>query len=634
MQTYLKIFLYLLSFFVIHVVEARWCNYEDAGYESEFINEDVVINADGSTKSIIESQNKILKESGRSTFTHYNLTYNSNISQITILAAKTIYNGKEYKVKKDMIEDKPIASSGYGFDQLNQITISFPKVELGSQVYLKYKSIKKKQPIKDFFGKVFGFSSLGCIKQFNGNIKSKLPLHIKLNDPRNSLKIVNEKKDDVHNINITLSKPICECIINEPQFLVDSKYSTWIILSSLNNWEDFAKKLFPGYYNVINQELPEIFMDIANAASSRGSDTEQINFITSSLSEKIQYMGDWRTIEGGYFPRDLKKIADSQVGDCKDFSAATAAILQKLGYKVQPLWVTRGTTAAFLHVYPLPTFTDFNHVMLKVTSKKEKVYWIDPTNMVSMAQGIFPDIADRDALILDDKEAGLTKVPKIDYQNSKVIHDRELIIKDDLVEQRGVITMCGESAQQFTGYGLDVSNDQLKEMAFHEISGTYLVEDEKKFLELPDLTSRVVKDLTIKYVFQKKNMTYKTNLGNAFTLRANAFTLRAHDWLHRVINTASDQVSDIFIDIPQTIEIRTTIKDINVKDCSRLNFKANSPWLHVNRSCNHQNGSTQFIDTILILKNFITNEELKSVEYKNLKNKLESDFANVSVIIN
>lgn len=36
------------------------------------------------------------------------------------------------------------------------------------------------------------------------------------------------------------------------------------------------------------------------------------------------------------------------------------------------------------------------------------------------------------------------------------------------------------------------------------ISGVYLDEEEKKFLELPDLTLRNVEDLTIKYEFQQK----------------------------------------------------------------------------------------------------------------------------------
>lgn len=281
------------------------------------------------------------------------------------------------------------------------------------------------------------------------------------------------------------------------------KHNTWVSLSSLSRWEDLAKKLAPGYYSVINQPLPATFTAIAESAANENTDEKKINAVTSLLNEKVQYMGDWRTVSGKYFPRDLEKIADSQVGDCKDFSASTAAILQKLGYKVQPILVMRGTIS-ISNFEALPHMGNFNHVMLKVTNRSGKIYWIDPTNTVSMAQGIFPDIADRNALVLDSEEAGYIKIPAVQAENSKVISHSELTIQDNVVNERGWLTMQGESALGLTGVGLYYSNEQLRDSVFRTISGVYLDEEEKKLLELPDLTSRNVEDLTIKYEFQKK----------------------------------------------------------------------------------------------------------------------------------
>ncbi|MGL9726069.1 MAG: hypothetical protein ACR5KV_05490 [Wolbachia sp.] len=82
-------------------------------------------------------------------------------------------------------------------------------------------------------------------------------------------------------------------------------------------------------------------------------------------------MGDWRTVSGKFFPRDLEKIANSQVGDYKDFSTSTAAILQEVDYKVQPILVTRGTISVS-NPEALPNMGNFNHVMLKVTNKGGK----------------------------------------------------------------------------------------------------------------------------------------------------------------------------------------------------------------------------------------------------------------------
>lgn len=614
----------LLVFFMSTIAEARWSKYEDASVEVKFSNVNINVNRDGTYETEVELQAKILKESGRDRFSLYSLIYNDDSADLTVLEAKTAYNGEEYIVTEDMIEDKPLASPSKGFDQLRQVTISFPKIEIGTEVYLRYKQVNKKVPVDNFYGLSFSYHG-DYLQAENTKINSELPLEIKLNDPREVLEIAEEKNDDIHSISIALKKAVYENTTNEPHNgILNIKHNTWVSLSSLSEWEDLAKKLAPGYHSVINQPLPATFEAIAEFADNESTDEEKINAVTSLLNEKVQYMGDWRTVSGKFFPRDLEKIADSQVGDCKDFSASTAAILQKLGYKVQPILVMRGTTSTS-NPEALPNMGNFNHVMLKVTNRDGKIYWIDPTNTVSMAQGIFPDIADRSALVLDSEEADYIKIPAVQGENSKVISHSELTIEDNVVNEYGQLTVQGEAALGLTGVGLYYSDEQLRDSVFRMISGVYLDEEEKKFLELPDLTLRNVEDLTIKYEFQQKNKIFKTNLGPALNLGDN--------WLNDVVNTASDQISDLFIGVPKTKESHMIIKDIKIKNCENLNFEINSPWLYVNRSCKYQNDGTEFSNLITIKKSFITNEELKTAEYKNLKSELENNFSRASIII-
>lgn len=614
----------LLVFFVTPASEARWAKYEDASVEIEFSNVNINVNRDGTYETEVELQAKILKESGRDRFSLYSLVYNDDSADFTVLEAKAAYNGEEYIVTEDMMEDKPLASPGKGFDQLRQVTIPFPKIEIGTEVYLRYKQVNKKVPVDNFYGLSFSYYG-GYLQAENTKINSELPLEIKVNDPREVLEIAEEKNDDIHSISIALKKAVYENTINEPHNgILNTKHNTWVSLSSLSKWDDLAKKLAPGYHSVINQPLPATFEAIAESAANKNTDEEKINAVTSLLNEKVQYMGDWRTVSGKFFPRDLEKIADSQVGDCKDFSASTAAILQKLGYKVQPILVMRGTTSTS-NPEALPNMGNFNHVMLKVTNRDGKIYWIDPTNTVSMTQGIFPDIAGRNALVLDSEEADYIKIPAVQGENSKVISHSELTIEDNVVNEYGQLTVQGEAALGLTGVGLYYSDEQLRDSVFRMISGVYLDEEEKKFLELPDLTLRNVEDLTIKYEFQQKNKIFKTNLGPALNLGDN--------WLNDVVNTASDQVSDLFIGVPETKESHMIIKDIKIKNCENLNFEIDSPWLYVNRFCKYKNDGTEFSNLITIKKSFITNEELKTAEYKNLKSELENNFSRASIII-
>ena len=50
---------------------ARWATYDDADLKTEFYNENLIINKDGTTESVIEIQEQILKESARSYATNY-----------------------------------------------------------------------------------------------------------------------------------------------------------------------------------------------------------------------------------------------------------------------------------------------------------------------------------------------------------------------------------------------------------------------------------------------------------------------------------------------------------------------------------------------------------------------------------
>ena len=85
---------------------ARWATYDDSDLKTEFYNENLIINKDGTTESVIEIQEQILKESARSYATNYKFIYDGVSSDITLIEAKTINNGQEFPVTKDRIEDK------------------------------------------------------------------------------------------------------------------------------------------------------------------------------------------------------------------------------------------------------------------------------------------------------------------------------------------------------------------------------------------------------------------------------------------------------------------------------------------------------------------------------------------------
>jgi len=391
---------------------ARWGNEKDAPIEVTLYNREIIVHENGTAKEKIEIKIKILNEAGRSGYSSYRLSYNHDCSKIKIKEAKTTYKGQEYAVDLAKIEDQPLASSPVGFDQGYQILIVFPNAEIGSELFLKYEQELTKPPLENFFETTFGYGFDGIWINSEVYVASELPFFIDINDPTGSLDVKQYKTGDMHHLDIKLTKKVFTQIFDENNAQINPKNLTLIHLSTIKSWEEYANKMKPDYTRVLNQKLPTIYQDIANQAKSKKFLVDQIDTVTSLLAEKIRYMGDWRSQAGRFIPRDLEDVATSQYGDCKDLSAATAAILNSIGIHSDLVLVTRG---AWVYDNPskLAGFKQFNHVIVKVTGAKE-THWIDPTNIVSMAEGTFFDISDRNALVITSKNPSMEYIPAID----------------------------------------------------------------------------------------------------------------------------------------------------------------------------------------------------------------------------
>lgn len=619
----------LLITFIIFInfsAYAKWMDLKDAPYETIFYNSNITVKEDGTSEEIVESEVHILNEGGRQEAASFIKTYNQNDSKLTILDAYTINNNVKYPLDLKLVEDKPLASSPHGFDQTRQIMLSLPNVEIGSKTYVKYSRKVTETELPNFYNNRLYFALNKCCQSSHRKIISKIPLYIEVNDPDNVLQIKQEQKDGQYILDVTLKQPICRAAAatSETGIIRDNKF-TWISISSFKTWEEYAIESSKKYQEVINQELPSQFIPIVKEALLEKDEITQLNLITSLVNQKIRYMGYWTSIKGQFVPRDLRLIAESQEGDCKDFTAITAAILKAIGgYKVQPALISRGE--GYLSLPQTSPNSDlFNHVLLKLTNKNGKVYWIDPTNIVSMAQGMFPDIADKITLVLDPKNPLYQITDSIKAENCQLIESQKLEIKGNNLITSGEFTTKGENSLWFAGTGLSNSDEVIKDKLFYILSNSHLSNEEKKELILPNLNSRVVEDLNFKFKYQQSDQFIKSNLGNALQLN---FSRKAD----LIIDIVPGQLSDIYIGPITTIKNVKTLENKKIKHIKSLNYEKDSPWIYIKRSCEVKGNNSIISDIIIVKKSFITSEELQSEEYKSLKRSLEKNANNIIII--
>ena len=608
------------------MANAKLADIDNAQTKTTLYNFNVSIDEKGRTVETIEEEYEILKESSSNLAANYTLYYDGDSQKVTILDAKSFFLGKEYKVDVANIEDKPLASSHEGFDQTKQILIAFTNTEIGAKIYLKYKIETLKVPFEGFYGERFGFGNYELINHAEININSKIPLHIEVNDPNHSLKITKNQNDNFHKLNVKLIKPVYVEAVNEPNGSnINKKYQTYFTLSSLNKWDDLGPKFSSGFAKIYQQSLPPLFEEIRIEAAKENKEIDQLNTVVSSIQNKIRYMGDWKTIEGGFKPRDLAIIAESRIGDCKDYASTLVSILTKLGYKAQIVIVNRGTNNYSIGKLPI---NEFNHAMTKVTTRDGKIYWIDPTNIQTMIDGIFPDIEGKKVLVLDNKNPTLEQIPYIDINHSKINVRREVnILSENNIFENGTILAQNELALPLIGAGLSSSEEVIKDSLLNYMSDAILEEKNEKKIIFPDLKSRLVRDLKIDYSYTLDNQIVKTNLGQAIALKSSPS-------VESFTKINKEYISDAYIGEAGTYTYETIYKNLKIDNAQNLNFEINSPWLYARRKCTYANNKLIVDDNFIVYKSFINNEDLTSIEFQNFKKKLEQNIKSVSIVLN
>lgn len=602
--------------------EARWATPEDVDTATEFMNRTIYVRKNGTYTETIETLRAPLKESGKDALVHHALTYNASNTTLKILEAKTIdMDGKEYKVNLKHIEDKPLASSPQGFDQMNQILIAFPNVSLNSKVYLKYEQTIKEPVAPGFFSMefIYGFEYLKAAKV---QIASEIPLFIQQNDPEHFLTL-QQTKSHLYQVDISLKKPVLKFPIDENFVAANGKVLPWVTLSTVQTWPLYGNFFAKRYDAVTNQPLPALFNKIAAEAESKTTLVDKINTVTMRLAENISYMGDWRTIKGGFIPRDLAVIAKTKIGDCKDFSAATSAILRKIGIKAHVALVYRGEELKSPN--DLPTTVSFNHAFVRVQTP-DKTLWIDPTNFSSFAQGLYPDIAEKRALVLDPAGPVLSETPSINAKESIISLIKEIILPKtdtEATKVSGRLTLQGTCTLDLIGADLKASKEAINRSIINTVT------DESRTLDWKvapyNLASRIAHDLNFQFTLTEQHTETKTTAGKAVLLRS-------QNLIPKLLTKTKGRVTDLQFEIPGTYRIEQLLPKVSLvgQDLSRCSVE--SPWFNGSRTIQDTPAGIQVLEEYVVKKYKISNTELQSKDYADFQTKIYSCFGDTALV--
>ncbi len=627
---------------------ARWAALKDADSVYEFWRSSYKVEKDGSYSSATEFQAKILKASSISYFGNYSLTYNEQSESLEILSAKSIHGGKEFPADLKLIEDKPLAAAHGGFDQIRQVRVVFPKIQIGSSVYMRWRFRQKTPPFQNFFSYLHGgaYSSFFA-RKMSFKIDSALPLLRRINNPggfwKTSYRESGRGGDRRHVFQASLRRPIFKAIINEKNSYPDPKLFPSIEISTAASWAQMTKGMAGKYEKIMREPLPRLHRDILKAAKKiKTGPEDQIDFVIARLIESVRYLRDWRSVNGGYIPRPLSKIAETGYGDCKDMSVSLAAILRGLGFQAHAALIERGGVPRPPGYFQLPSRLAFNHAIVyarlpdgggqssaakqsrrqaRQGKQARKAFWLDPTNSITYARGLFEDIADRPALILRNPEPEMTRTPKLQSAGAEVYLTQEFrLLKDGSAKAKGEMRFSGRRAADFAGASLYKSRKSIDyDLIQYTGANTSTLESWK--VRGYDLSSRVARDFSASFSYMERD----GGLFNFWTQMGPGFRFPFLNNLSLFYVRAKGRVSGLFALHPQRYVFVSKLKNIKPLGDLSLNCRLQSPWADFSREAISKEPLI-IKDIYEFKKARISARELKSPEFFLLSNGLSRCF--------
>lgn len=607
--------LFLVFFMTTSLSEARFATKDDA--HSEILSEETIINLnkDGTYTKTEKCRFLVKTESARERLGTMQFTYCEDNGVLEIVTAQAIIDGVAHPISKDKIERKPIASNAQGFSDIYQVMLSFPQIKSGTILEIETKYTETKPTTPNHFSYSYEFGTSHYTHAQSLKIISDIPLDSKVFDHNNYITLHKTQKNKKYIYEVTLQKPLYSSYVNEsPDSEFPLEKAVSIEFSSFKSFQDLGDAFVKGYETILKHPLPEQLSNFMAEAKIYPSGNAQINFLTSTFADSIRYMGDWRTVKGRYAPRDIAEILSTGYGDCKDYATLLVKCLRDLGYTAHVALVNRGVRHN-AREDSLPSCGLFNHAFVVVVHKNGDLQWIDPTNMSSMAQTIFPDIDDRYALILKPKSSELRKTTALNPSDNQMIRQYDLsIVDENTMVMKKSVDFIGIKALQLTGLDLVQPRQMTCEMIMRNLceDPNHVAQD----ISIPEFSSRVVKNVQVAATFQQNNSLTRTSQGYGLNL-----TIPFFDKLFYI---KDDQVADILLGHPESTKNTYVVKNPPKRTIKPEFVTIDSPWLSFERSIKPVGSDLEITETLTVKTKKLTAKDYKSKEFKDLVTKLRA----------
>ncbi len=565
----------------------------------------------GSSVEVSTQRIKILNERGRVDWGTWRFNYTPKNVKFEIVEAKTTTGGVDYVVDKSDVVDTPINATETGFDESRQVVVPFSQVQVGTVIEIRTRQEVFRPFLPNHFSERHFFGDYNLQEKGDIEITSVRPLFIQINDPLKALDF--NKKENVKlkkfSYRFHLNKPVVRRVFEEINPILPDEKLVWIAFATAKSYDEMFHSMAIRYKTILEEKLPEKFESIIKDARKIKDPLDQVNFVLASVADRVRYMGDWRSVDGALVPRHLEQIVATRFGDCKDLATLSAKLFRILGLKADVAFIYRGKPPYVLPTVPL---MGFNHAIATILLGNRRL-WVDPTNFQSFADGVFEDIGQRQALIMNPDKLELANVDFTEPEKNVEHWTWILSLKPAQRRQDKVtLELAGAEAVSATGAELTYSKKRFESETVSNLANMSEIISYK--FKPYDLRSRIVKPIRLDVVIDQHYQPLETSMGPAIGIE----TLKDLAEITRV--DPKERESNLLLNMPNIVKFDVALENFNTKGDAITDCSATSPWIDYSFTVKAKN--TIIGRTAVTKKYWITSEEIRSAAFAKFQNDL------------
>jgi transglutaminase-like putative cysteine protease len=446
-----------------------------------------LVDADGTTETICHDLTRLNSRKGVEKLGEYRSVFFDPSYQTLTLHVARVHkaDGKIVQVRPRHLKLRDQGTDYQVYDAEKQLIISFPNLEVGDVIEVKWSTRGKCPEFLDHFFTRYTFGDIQY-PLVRDEFRVRLPRDKALKFATINGEVETLLRTDRkyrHYLWRALNLPPVPSDDNLPS---KEELRLQMSCSTFTSWEEVGR-----WKKQVRADCwrctPEIRRVIDEVTKGLATDLEKARALTYWVRRHIRYLS-MPSAKHSYTPHDPKEVLANLYGDCKDQAQLLAVMLREIGIPVALVTLGAQDDGQVLPEVPSPWGT---HAILLVTIAGRQ-HWIDTTSTFATWNFLPPDDRDRVAYVTDDDGLRILRTPPLSCEDNRFEQTTWLTIDvDGASTARRLLTYHGAAALSQRDTWTDVAAGERRRLMSATLQDAHsqsrlsrLQVDERKLLDL------------------------------------------------------------------------------------------------------------------------------------------------------